>query len=56
MIPRVFMTEERFDKELKEGSMPHKTYQEYLDAVKKLYDELESHNDDEAQEAQDKAE
>lgn len=55
MIPRVYMTKERFEKELKEGNMPHKTYEEYIASVNKVYDELESHNDDEAQDAQDKS-
>lgn len=55
MIPRVFMTEERFLKELKEGKIIHKTYEEYKKAVNKVYDELEQNSDNEAQEAQDKS-
>lgn len=46
MIPRVFLTKEQFLKELEKGNMPHKTYEEYLKAANKLFDELDSEIDE----------
>jgi len=47
MIPRVYMTEERFEEEQKKGEMPHKTYEDYKLSVDKLYDELDLEEDEE---------
>ena len=46
MINRVYMTEERFENELKNGQMKHKTYNDYKKSVDKVYDELDSVNDE----------
>jgi len=35
------MTKERFEEEQKKGYMPNKTYDEYLESVNKLYDEID---------------
>lgn len=47
MIPRVYMTKERFEEEQKKGNMPHKTYEEYVESVNKLFDELDAQKDEE---------
>jgi len=46
MLPRIFLTKEQYEKEVKKGDMPHKSYEDYLKAANKLYDELEQENDD----------
>ena len=46
MITRVFLTKEQYDKEVKKGDMPHKTYEEYLKAANKLFDELDLDTED----------
>ena len=43
---RIYMTEERFAEELNKGEMSHKTYEEYKASVDKIYDELDSVNDE----------
>lgn len=47
MIPRVYMTKERFEEEQKSGNMPHATYEEYVESVNKLFDELDLEEDSE---------
>ena len=42
MINRVYMTKERFEEEAKKGSIAHKTYEEYVSSVNKIYDDLDS--------------
>ncbi|NQY23733.1 MAG: hypothetical protein HRT41_06840 [Campylobacteraceae bacterium] len=46
MITRVFLTKEQYDKEVKKGDMPHKTYEEYLKAANELFDELDLDTED----------
>ncbi len=43
---RVYMTKERFEDELKNAQMKHKTYEEYKASVDKIYDELENVTDE----------
>lgn len=50
MIPRVYMTEERFEEEVKKGEMPHKTYEDYKASVDKLFDELDKEVDEDIDE------
>jgi hypothetical protein len=46
MINRVYMTKERFEEELKNGDLPHKTYEDYIKSVDILYDELDTISDE----------
>ena len=46
MINRVYMTKERFEEELKNGNLPHKTYEDYVKSVDALYDELDTVSDE----------
>ena len=46
MINRVYMTKERFEEELKNGNLPHKTYEDYKKSVDALYDELDTVSDE----------
>ena len=46
MINRVYMTKERFLEESKKEKMAHTTYEEYVASVDKIYDELDSVNDE----------
>ncbi len=46
MINRVYMTKERFEEELKNGNLPHKTYEDYKKSVDTLYDELDTVSDE----------
>lgn len=50
MINRIYMTKERFEEESKKGNMPHKTYEDYLNSVNKLYDELDAEVDEDLEE------
>jgi hypothetical protein len=40
------MTKERFEEELKNGNLPHKTYEDYVKSVDTLYDELDTVSDE----------
>jgi hypothetical protein len=40
------MTKERFKEELKNGNLPHKTYEDYVKSVDTLYDELDTVSDE----------
>lgn len=46
MIDRLYMSKERFEEALISGEMPHKTYEDYVASVDKLYDELDQVTDE----------
>jgi hypothetical protein len=52
MIDRLYMTKERFDEALANGEMTHKTYEDYVASVDKLYDELDQVTDEDIYEDQ----
>lgn len=46
MIPRTYMSEEKFNEELAAGNIEYETYEEYKEAADKYYDELDASSDE----------
>ncbi len=46
MIPRIYMTEEKFKEELEAGNIDYNSYEEYKEVADELYDEIDAEEEE----------